>query len=106
MALNMKTLGTRALSALVFVIILLGCLLWNYWSFSIFFFCVAMFGLNEFYRLCEKLNARPYKLAGMFGGIITYLAFIDTPVLTGQYNMLGPFVFILPFFILLVALFS
>ena len=101
MALNIKTLGTRALTALVFVLVLLGSLLWNYYSFTIFFFIVAMMGLNEFYQLSEKLNAQPYKVSGFILGAITYLLFI--PLFT------GPIVYLLiliPFIVFSVALFN
>ena len=100
MALNIKTLGTRALTALVFVAVLLGCLLWNYYSFTIFFFVVAMMGLNEFYNLSEKLNARPYKIAGFISGAFTYLSFLNFN--SGNHSLLV----LIPFVILLVALFT
>jgi phosphatidate cytidylyltransferase len=93
MALNVKTLGIRALSALVFVALLLGCLLWNYYSFSIFFFVVSMMGLHEFYKLAEKLNARPYKTIGFLTAAFIYLLF--TPLFTGPavyLSLLAPFV--------------
>lgn len=100
MALNIKTFGTRALTALVFVLVLLGCLLWNYYSFTIFFFIVAMMGLNEFFKLSEKLNTQPYKIAGFVLGAITYLSFIKT--FSVQLNILV----LVPFVILIVALFT
>lgn len=100
MALNIKTLGTRALTALVFVSVLLGCLLWNYYSFSIFFFIVSMMGLNEFYKLSENLNARPYKIAGFIIGALVYLSFVDS------FYVLTYSLILAPFLILTVALFT
>lgn len=99
MALNLKTLGTRALTALVFVTALLGSLLWNYTSFSLFFFVVAMLGLQEFYKLSEKFRARPYKITGFILGAILYGCFL-------QSFRHWQFILILtPFIIFFIALF-
>jgi phosphatidate cytidylyltransferase len=106
MALNIKTLGTRALSALIFVLVLLGCLIWNYYSFSIFFFAVAMLGLNEFYKLSEKLNALPYKFTGFLAAALSYCSFINTDFIACHPNPLLPMLVVLPFLIFLVALFN
>jgi phosphatidate cytidylyltransferase len=122
MALNLKTLATRSMSAVVFVILLVGCVYWNYYSFSIFFFVVAMLGLNEFYKISEKLGASPYKGIGFVAGIILYLRFV---YLEGYFHhnedegccgysgnfgdlekLLNGCVVILPFIILAVSLFS
>ena len=59
MALNIKTLGVRALSSVFFVIILVSCIWYNYLSFLLLFFAVGLLALYEYYRLAEKLNARP-----------------------------------------------
>ncbi|MBL7922458.1 MAG: phosphatidate cytidylyltransferase [Bacteroidia bacterium] len=76
MALNLKTLATRSMSAVVFVVLLVGCVYWSYLSFTIFFFVVSMIGLYEFYKISDKMGARPVKLIGFLIGIITYLAFV------------------------------
>lgn len=56
MALNLKTLATRSLTALFFVAVLLGSLLFSYTSFCFFFFLVALIGVHEFCKLAEKLG--------------------------------------------------
>lgn len=107
MALNFKTLGVRALSALFFVALLLGCLLWNYYSFSIFFFVVAMIGLGEFYRLAEKMHASPYKVTGYILSILIYASFtcgIFPIELPGSLNK--NFILTSPFLVLATSLFS
>ncbi len=99
MALNLKTLGTRSLSAAVFVVVLIGSVLWNYYSFTLFFFIVAMLGLNEFYKIAEKLQAKPYKPIGFISGIIVYLSQINfvyfvfdgLPILCSALLVLVPF---------------
>lgn len=109
MALNIKTLGTRALTALVFVVLLLTCLLWNYYSFTVFFFVVALLGLQEFYKLSEKLQARPYKIIGTVSAVCLYASFIKTEILniSGMPFDLRPvFLTLIPFVILLTALFD
>ena len=77
MTLSLKTLITRALSGIVFVVLLIGSLFWNYYSFSIFFFLIAFLGLKEFYNLADKLNVKTFKITGYFCGVLTYLAFIN-----------------------------
>ncbi|MEO6305511.1 MAG: phosphatidate cytidylyltransferase [Bacteroidia bacterium] len=76
MALNFKTLSVRALSALVFVLLLMGCVYWNYISFTLFFFVVSLMGLNEFYKIAEKIGAKPFKGLGFILAVIVYLSFI------------------------------
>ncbi len=64
MAFHVKTFYTRATTALVFVALLLGCVWYSYYSFIAFFTVVGFIGLYEFYKITEKLNARPHKIAG------------------------------------------
>lgn len=73
MALNLKTLATRSLSGAVFVVLLIGSLLFNYYTFSAFFFIVAMLALNEFYKMAGHLGAKPYQLSGFVLGIGIYV---------------------------------
>lgn len=81
MALNLKTLATRSISAAVFVVLLIGCVYWNYISFSVFFFAVSMIGLTEFYNIAEKLNSKPYRSLGLFFGALLYLASLNINML-------------------------
>lgn len=110
MALNLKTLLTRSLSGIVFVILLLGSVLWNYYSFSLFFFLVAMLGLNEFFNLSEKLNAKPFKLIGFISGIFIYASFLQMDTffsgLSSFSSSLKYGLVLIPFVILSFALFS
>lgn len=109
MALNLKTLGTRSLSAAVFVIVLLGSVLWNYYSFCIFFFIVSLIGLTEFYRISEKLGAKPFKAIGYVCAIVLYAAFINLNFFIYDSYLNNNLIYaiaILPFILLTVALFS
>jgi phosphatidate cytidylyltransferase len=75
MALNLKTLATRTITAAIFVAVLLSCILYNYLSCAALFFVVSVWGLFEFYQLSEKLGAKPYKTIGLISGAILYLSF-------------------------------
>lgn len=71
---------TRAITGIVFVIVLVGSLLLGPWMFSLFFALIALLSLNEFYGIAnthaERLNI--HKLSGLllggglFGTIILY----------------------------------
>lgn len=105
MALDLKTLGTRSLSAVVFVILLIGSVYWNYYSFSLFFLIVSMIGLGEFYKLSEALGTKPFKITGYLAGFMVYLQGLtlnDLSVDTVQIiqNLSKSFMIVLPFLIL------
>jgi len=76
MALHFETLKTRALTALAFVIVMIGGLSWNGWSF-IFLFAFIHFGCwFEFVKLLKKINAQNY-IANSFLGLL----YITLPVI-------------------------
>jgi phosphatidate cytidylyltransferase len=58
MALNLQTLKTRSLTAVVFVAVMLVGLLWNFWSFLILFSIVHFGCWIEYLKLVEKINNR------------------------------------------------
>jgi phosphatidate cytidylyltransferase len=96
MALQFKSLLTRTLTAAVFVGVLLSCIWYNYFSFTLLFFVVSVWGLLEFYKICEKLGARPFKIFGTVGAVVLYLL--------GALYAAAPFAF-LPLHFLVVILF-
>ncbi|MEO6719841.1 MAG: phosphatidate cytidylyltransferase [Ferruginibacter sp.] len=76
MAINIETLKTRALTALIFVAVMLGGLLWNKWSF-IALFVVVHFGCwYEFIKLLKKIDAEKYAGYSLLG-----LFYITLPIL-------------------------
>lgn len=113
MALNLKTLGTRSLSAVFFVILLVGAIWYSYYSFFLLFFIVGLIALNEYYRLAEKLNASPYKLVGSFFGICLFF-WLSTAQLSSAFGInlqvlefiLSGCLILCPFLFMLIALFS
>ncbi|MDX2174266.1 MAG: phosphatidate cytidylyltransferase [Bacteroidota bacterium] len=109
MALNLKTLGIRSLSAAVFVILLLGSVLWNYYSFTSFFFIVSLIGLNEFFKISEKLGAKPFKVVGFICAILLYLAFMNFYFLIYDAEIKNYLIYciaLIPFVLFTSALFS
>ncbi len=116
MALNLKTLATRSVSAAVFVVLLVGCVYLSYISFSLFFFVVSMIGLNEFYKIAEKMGAKPIKFFGFITGIFIYLTFtaidkiIPDPatviILRNSWGLVLGTVILAPFIIFAIALFK
>ncbi|MBS1637857.1 MAG: phosphatidate cytidylyltransferase [Bacteroidetes bacterium] len=72
MALNIKTLTTRTLTAAVFVAVLLTCINLSFLSFAGLFFMVSLWGLYEFYQLAEKLGAQPYRWPGYICGVFVF----------------------------------
>lgn len=74
MALNIKTLTTRTLTAAVFVAVLLSCINLNFVSFVALFFVVALWGLAEFYSMARKLGAKPYLFSGIGAGVLLFTA--------------------------------
>lgn len=55
MALNVATFKTRALTALIFVVVMLVGLLWNFWSFLILFTVIHFGCWFEYLKLVEKI---------------------------------------------------
>ncbi|MFL5752857.1 MAG: phosphatidate cytidylyltransferase [Bacteroidia bacterium] len=73
MAFDKQKFLVRTGSAAIFVIVLLGSIFLNYYSFSLLFLIISVWGLLEFYSLMEKLNTRPDKALGILTGTTLYL---------------------------------
>ena len=76
MALNIQTFKTRALTALLFVAVMLTGLLWNSWSFLILFTVIHFGCWFEFVKLMKKIYAEKYLGYCLFG-----LIYITMPIL-------------------------
>jgi phosphatidate cytidylyltransferase len=66
---------TRAITGTVFVIVMVGCIYFNYWSLTGLFFLISILGLNEFYGLLDKAGYKPNRVIGLFVGALTYAMF-------------------------------
>ncbi len=70
----MKNLFTRALTGALFLVIVIGAILWNSWSFASVFLLVSVLGLWEFFSLLENDSIFLNKpLIVSIGGIIFIL---------------------------------
>ncbi len=76
MGLNVATLKTRSLTAIVFVTIMLTGLFWNFWSFLILFTIVHFGCWSEFVKLIKKIYDENYLLYCLLG-----LIYITIPIL-------------------------
>lgn len=76
MALNVQVFKTRALTALLFVAVMLAGLLWNFWSFVVLFAVIHFGCWYEFVKLMKKIYAAKYLGYCLFG-----LIYITMPVL-------------------------
>jgi phosphatidate cytidylyltransferase len=68
----MKDLLKRTLSGAVFVIILVGGMLWNAYSFLGLFLVISLLGNLEFLNLMNKIKSEPPKILSLILGILTY----------------------------------
>ena len=76
MALNLATLKTRSLTAVVFVAVMLTGLLWNFWSFLILFTIIHFGCWYELVKLTKKIYGEKYLRYCLVG-----LVYITMPVL-------------------------
>ena len=109
MALHLKTFITRTITATGFVAVLLACICSNYISFVSLFFIVAILGLHEFYKLTERLGAKPYKRIGYLTGIALFIYSIisnSNLALFFPVEKMLPFIFVCVFVTFIVALFN
>ena len=79
MALNKEVFRTRAISAVVFVVIMLAGLLWNHWSFLVLFTIIHFGCWWEYINLIEKIHGvvinRFIRFGFMFSGFGIVLSF-------------------------------
>ena len=62
MALNLTTLRTRAITAIVFVVIMLGGIMWSKWSFEFLFFVIQIGCIFELTKLVPLIDPNFSKL--------------------------------------------
>lgn len=67
MAFNWQTFRTRALTAIIFVIVMLAGLLWNQWSFLVLFSVIHFGCWWEYFRLLEKIHTTVFHIYTKFG---------------------------------------
>jgi phosphatidate cytidylyltransferase len=105
MAFNFQTFRTRAITAIVFVIVMLGGLLWNQWSFLLLFAMIHIGCWIEYRSLIAKIDNRYQHISPIhfYGAIAAGLGFMCW--MTGDAYVIGDFVLSeIGFRILLIAL--
>lgn len=92
MALNLQTLKTRSLTAVVFVAVMLVGLLWNFWSFLILFTIVHFGCWIEFVKLMKQIykdKYLPYCLFGLLYITMPLAAYINTGAVIVHKSFIG-----------------
>src|SRR5215471_8484328 len=78
MAFNWQTFKTRTLTAAVFVVVMLGGLLWNQWSFFILFSVIHFGCWWEYLKLAEKIYKQEIDIVIKYFLMITgFIVFCD-----------------------------
>jgi phosphatidate cytidylyltransferase len=89
MAFNVQTFKTRALTAVIFVAVMMAGLLWNTWSFFILFSIVHFGAWAEYQKLVAAFNPDYQKISGfhrygvMIGGWCLLLYFTNQELAIG-----------------------
>ena len=87
----MNNFWTRALTGIVFVVVLVGAILLGGWYMHITFGTVVLLGLIEFYSLFDNTESKPQKAIGVCLGTILYflvLLMLDFGMRVGDYVLL------------------
>jgi phosphatidate cytidylyltransferase len=91
MALNIEVFRTRAISAVVFVAIMLTGLLWNHWSFLVLFSIIHFGCWWEYLNLQEKIQSTTYpwfqRIGFMLMGFAIMLAVCGPAFHFNQYGL-------------------
>ncbi len=100
----MKTLITRTITGFVFVLAIVGSVIWEPLAFGLIFLAILILGLIEFYRLPVSKGLKPQIYTGIFTGSALFILSILT---VNGIVPLWSLLFVLPLFpvFLIVALF-
>lgn len=93
MALNLATLKTRSLTAVIFVVVMLGGLLWSHWSFFLLFTIIHFGCWSEYQKLIGKIDPEyttitPFHKYGVrIGGWCILLYFTNNALNIGDFSL-------------------
>jgi len=93
MALNLATLKTRSLTAVIFVVVMLGGLFWSHWSFFILFSIIHFGCWAEYQKLVGKIdpeynNITPFHKYGVrMAGWCVMLYFTNNAFHVGDFSL-------------------
>ncbi|MEO8763974.1 MAG: phosphatidate cytidylyltransferase [Ginsengibacter sp.] len=80
MAFDSKTFKTRALTSVVFVLIMLAGLLWNRWTFIVLFTVIHFGCWYDFVKMVKKIYPLSYKYVSLYG-----IFYITLPIISLLY---------------------
>lgn len=83
----------RTLSGALFVVVLIGSILWNSYSFALLFAAVVVWALFEFYSLVKTKDIHPQKYIGVLFGVLLFLAIFQN---ARNYLHFGFFILLIP----------
>lgn len=103
----MSNFFTRTITGVFFVVAIIGSAIWNFWAFATVFGIFTIVGTFEFYKLVEKLNAKPYKFIGTIIGLMVYVISVLSigGIIDKQTNLIFFSLFSFSFFIFIFELF-
>jgi len=78
----MSNFWQRAITGTLFLVVMIGGIIWCYWSLCALFLLIALLGLHEFYKLIEQAGMSPQKWVGMGVGALIFLVAISSTFLT------------------------
>ena len=100
----MTNFTKRALTALVFVVVLIGSIVFDHISFSLLFLFFTVVGIWEFYSISLMGENNPQKYYGTFLGVVVFIVF--TLISMGKLSMSYLLLFLpLLYFIFVIELF-
>jgi phosphatidate cytidylyltransferase len=70
---NVSNFLTRTITGILFVIVVIGSIIWKQIVFSSLFLVITIAGLHEFYRIAGHNNSRLVKVLGMTAGLVLYV---------------------------------
>ncbi len=101
----MSNLITRTLTGAVFLAVMIGGILWNFWSYMFLFTLVSILGIWEFFSLMKNRISSSQKAAGIALGLILIAASCGKyfyPVAEGLFSKgLFLLVLVLPVFLII-----
>ncbi|MCA1751890.1 MAG: phosphatidate cytidylyltransferase [Cryomorphaceae bacterium] len=69
----MKELLLRASTGLVFLVVVIGCIIWNPYSLASLFYVVGLLGMLEYYSIVKIGGVHPQSMLGVVTASVLYL---------------------------------
>ncbi len=94
----------RTLTGIVFLVVLIGCMLWSHFAFASLFLIITLLGFNEYLNLVNRTqNIQLQKGPTLVTGLLIYLtiALVAIGLITTEALVIGLFFVFIPFIDLL-----